>query len=151
MSLAKTLRGTKLLIKVSDGASTPAFVHPCLINTSRGIQFTAEMNEVLVPDCADPDLMAWLEREKKSLSATINGAGVLNTPDTENYFNWFKDADPKACRVELSGVTGGANGGGYLSGSFHLSQFEITGDRGDKVQASMSFPSFSVYFFAYLE
>jgi hypothetical protein len=140
MSLAKTLRGTQLLIKVSDGASTPAFSHPCLINTSRGIQLTAEMNEVLVPDCSDPDLMAWLEREKKSLSATISGAGVLNTPDFEDYFDWFTSVDPKACRVELGGVSS-ANGGGYLSGSFHLSSFEATGDRGDKVQTTMSLPS----------
>jgi hypothetical protein len=140
MSLAKTLRGTQLLIKVSDGASSPVFSHPCLINTSRGIQLTAEMNEVLVPDCSDPDLMAWLEREKKSLSATISGAGVLNTPDFPDYFDWFTSADPKACRVELNGVSG-ANGGGYLAGSFHLASLETSGDRGDKVQVTMSLPS----------
>jgi predicted secreted protein len=141
MSLAKTLRGTKLLIKVSDmDPDTPVFAHPCLINTSRGIQFTAEMNEVLVPDCSDPDLMAWLEREKKSLSAAINGAGVLNSPDTEEYFEWVTDADPRDVKVELAGVVL-ADGGGSFGGKFHLASFELAGDRGDKVNCTLSLQS----------
>lgn len=137
MAVAKVLRGTKLLVKVSDGAGTPVFAHPCLINAARGFALNAETNTTNVPDCDDPDLLSWASTEKRSLSASISGAGVLHTPDTEQYFDWVKSATPKDVRVELNGVTG-ANGGGYFAGKFHLTQFELTGDLGEKVQCSIS-------------
>lgn len=140
MALAKVVRGKSLLIKVSDGAGTPVYAHPCLINAARGIVFTAESNQTRIPDCADPELISWIKREKTALGATINGAGVLNTTDTEVFFEWWKSTSAKVIRIELSGVTG-ANGGGYFSGSFHLTNFEITGDIGEYCQCSVSLES----------
>lgn len=140
MAQATVVAGRLLLIKVSDGGGSPIFAHPCMINAARGINFTAETNSQRVPDCDNPELIAWQEREKVSLSAAINGAGVLHTPDTEFYFDWFKSEDPIAVRVEFSGVSG-ANGGGYWAGDFHLTSFEITGDLGDKVQVSIGLES----------
>jgi predicted secreted protein len=141
MAQAKVMNGRKLLIKVSDGASTPTFAHPCLINAARGIAFASETNSINIPDCDDPDLVTWVGREKRGLSASINGAGVLHTPDTEVFFDWVKSSTPKAVRVELNGVTGGANGGGYWGGNFHLTTFEVSGDDGEKVQCSLSMES----------
>jgi hypothetical protein len=141
MALAKVVRGKSLLIKVSDGGSpTPVYAHPCLINAARGIVFTAESNQTRIPDCDDPELISWIKREKTALGATINGAGVLNTPDTQEYFDWWKSASPKVIRIELNGVSG-ANGGGYFAGSFHLTNFEITGDIGEYAQCSLSLES----------
>jgi hypothetical protein len=140
MSLAKTLKGTQFLIKVSDGATSPAFAHPCLINAARGIQFSAGTNDIRVPDCSDPDLIAWLEREKTDLGATINGAGTLHTVNTEEYFDWWKSPSTKACRIELGGVSAG-NGGGYFSAALHLTNFGIDGEVGNKAQCSLTFVS----------
>lgn len=140
MALAKVVRGKNLLIKVSDGGGTPVFAHPCLINAARGIVFSAETNQVRVPDCDDPELIAWLAREKVSIGATVNGAGVLHSTDTEFYYNWVASSDPIAVRVELSGVTL-ANGGGYFSGLFHCTNYELTGDLGDHVQCSIGLES----------
>lgn len=141
MALAKVVRGTKLLIKVSDGATpTPTYAHPCLINAARGIVFSAETNQTRIPDCSDPDLIAWVKREKVSIGGTINGAGVLNTTDTEEYFTWVKASTTKVVRVELNGVAG-ADGGGYFAGSWHLTNFELTGDRGEYVQCSIALES----------
>ncbi|MGL4445671.1 MAG: phage tail tube protein [Alsobacter sp.] len=140
MALAKVLAGKSLLIKVSDGAGTPVFAHPCLINTSRGITLTAETNDTIIPDCSDPELLAWMGREKVSLSAALQGAGTLNTPDVEFYYDWWSSPDPIATRVELNGVSAG-DGGGWFAGNFHLVTFEITGDRGTKAECSLSFAS----------
>lgn len=140
MALAKVVRGKNLLIKVSDGGGTPVFAHPCLINAARGIVFTAETNQTRIPDCDDPELIAWIKREKTAIGATINGAGVLHTADTEFYFNWVTSADPIAVRVELYGVTL-ANGGGYFAANFHCTSFELTGDIGDHVQSSIGLES----------
>lgn len=140
MALATTASGVRqLLIKVGDGADPEVFAHPCLINSQRGLKLAAETNEIIVPDCADPDLMAWIQREKKSLSGGIDGAGVLHVPDLEDYFNWFKSADPKNVKtvVDLPSVSGGR----IFTGAYHLTNFEITGERGDKVQCSISLQS----------
>lgn len=140
MALAKVLAGKSLLIKVSDGAGTPVFAHPCLINAARGIDFTAETNDTRIPDCDDPELIAWIKREKVSMSGSISGAGVLNTTDTEFYFSWVKSPDPIAVRVEFSGVVL-ADGGGWFAGNFHCTQFGVSGDLGDYVQANIGLVS----------
>jgi len=140
MALAKVLAGKSLLIKVSDGGGTPVFAHPCLINAARGIVFSAETNETRIPDCSDPELIAWIKREKISISGAVNGAGVLNTTDTEFYYDWVSDADPIAVQVILNGVTG-ANGGGYFAGDWHCTQFGLSGDLGEYVQVDIQLVS----------
>lgn len=136
MTAAKVVRGKSLLILVSDGEVSPTFAHPCLINAARGIVFSSGTNQTRIPDCDDPELIAWLRREKTDIGATVNGAGVLNTPDTEFYFDWVTSADPIAVQVKLNGVSG-ANGGGYFAGNFHCTNFEISGDLGDYAQCSI--------------
>ena len=140
MAEAKTLAGKSLLIKVSDGAGPPAFVHPCLINAARGIQFSSSSNERRIPDCSDPELIAWTKINKVSLSAKINGSGVLTTPDNVFYFGWFNSDDAKAVRVEYSGVTL-ANGGGWWAGNFKCTDYSNAGDIGDETSADIALAS----------
>jgi hypothetical protein len=140
MALAKVVAGKSLLIKVSSGGGSPTFAHSCLVNAARGIVFTAQTNETRIPDCTDPELIAWTKKEKISLSASVNGQGVLHTTDTEMYFNWLASPLPIAARIELSGVTL-ANGGGYWSANWHLTNFEVSGDIGSHVQASIGLES----------
>jgi predicted secreted protein len=139
MAQAKTARGTKLLIKIGDGGSPEAFVHNCSISGARSFQLTSQTNDVNVPDCDDPELMAWLEREKVSLGATIQGAGVLNTPDLEFFYDYASSSDPKNIRVVVD--VPGADGGGYFSGAFHCTDFQISGDRGQKTDFTATFQS----------
>jgi hypothetical protein len=44
------------------------FTAYCTINAARGITFKGATNEFNIPDCADPDQIGWLAREKVSLS-----------------------------------------------------------------------------------
>jgi hypothetical protein len=140
MAEAKTLPGKSLLIKVSDGGGTPVFAHPCLINTARGINFSSQSNERRIPDCTDPELIAWTKINKISLSAAITGAGVLNTPDNVFYFDWFNSDDAIAVRVEYSGVVL-ANGGGWWAGNFKCLTYNVQGDLGDEVQVDIGLQS----------
>jgi len=136
MAAVKYLRGVKLLVKVGDGESPEVFTTYCTINAARGISFAASTNDFNIPDCADPDLMAWLVREKVSISGDISGAGTLNTPDTEEFFDWVKSPDTRNVQVHLDAVSM-ANGGGYWAGAYHCTQFEVTGDRGGIAEASV--------------
>jgi hypothetical protein len=72
------INSSKLLIAISNGASPEVFSHPCMINTNRGIAFTSNPTEVLIPYCPpDEDLAGWIEREGDGLSATVTGAPHL--------------------------------------------------------------------------
>lgn len=139
-SPAKVVRGKNLLLKVSDGGGTPTYAHPCSINAARGIQFTANTNDVRVPDCTNPELIAWMKREKVSLSASVNGTGKLHSTDLAIFQEWFESEDPVNCKIEFSGVTL-ANGGGWWQGDFHLTEFGVSGDLGDYVDVSITLQS----------
>lgn len=139
MAAVKTLNGEKLLVQIEDSPGGGTFTHDCLINTDRGIAFSADMQEFVVPDCLDPEAPAWKESTKDGLSATVNGAGMLHTSSVETWFNWFISKDTKNIRVKVDAA--GADGGGYWAGAFHLSAFEVSGTRKDKATASVTLTS----------
>lgn len=130
------LRGTRLYIKIGDGASPEVFAHPCLINTKRGIKFTSSSNKVIVPDCDNPEDPAWTEAIKDGLGAAIDGAGTLdNKIATITFYDtWFRDPDPKNVQVWLGTL-------GYWLGAFQLTSWELSGDRNDNAQATLSLES----------
>ena len=135
----KTLNGEKLLVQIGDGATPETFAHDCLINTERGIQFSADMQEFIIPNCLTPADPAWKETLKDGLSATINGAGMVHTSSLESFFNWFTSSSTKNVRVKVD--VAGSDGGGYWAGAFHLSAFDVTGTRKDKSTASITLVS----------
>lgn len=139
MAQVKHAKGVKLLLKVGDGADPEVFATYCTVNSERGITFTAGTNEQDIPDCTDPDKLAWVAREKSNLSASFTGSGVLNTPDVEDFFDWYKSEDAKNAKVIVDVPS--ADGGVVFSGAWHLTEFAITGNRGEKMQASISLAS----------
>ncbi|MFN3746703.1 MAG: phage tail tube protein [Hyphomicrobiaceae bacterium] len=139
MAQVQTLNGTQLLVQVGDGADPEVFAHDCLINTDRGIQFSADQNRQVVPDCEDPDTPAWSELSLDGLSAVINGAGMLHTPSVAGWFAWFTSGASKNVRVRVNAAA--AAGGGYWAGRFKLTDFEVTGARNEKSTVSVTLGS----------
>lgn len=131
------LRGKQLLIKIGNGADPEIFTADCLINTDRGIQFTSDSTTEPTYYCDIPDVPAWTEVQKDSLSATVTGAGKLHTTSIAFWDAWYNSDDAKNIRVELNGVSA-ANGGGYWEGAFKLTQWEITGPEKEKSEASIT-------------
>lgn len=136
MTAIVALRGTQLYIKVEDDASPAVFTHPCLINTRRGIKFTSSSNKIIIPDCDNPDDPAWQEVIKDALSAAIDGAGKLdNKAATISFYDaWFRSPSSKMVKVYLGVV------GSWL-GAFQLTNWEITGDRGELCEVSIALES----------
>jgi predicted secreted protein len=139
MAAVKHARGVKLLLKVGNGVSPEAFTAYCTINAARSIKGTTSTNEFNIPDCDDPDLLAWVTREKVAVSYTVSGAGILNTPDVQAFADWLSSADTKNCEIVVDVAS--ADGGVIFEGAFHLTDFEITGDRGGKMEANISLAS----------
>lgn len=136
MATPTTLKGTQLYIKIENDASPQAFAHPCLINAERGIVFRSTTNDIVVPDCTDPDDPAWRELVKDALSAGVTGAGLLDNvfATISSYDAWYRSDDSKRIQVWLGTV-------GYWEGDFKLTEFGFTGNRGTKAEVSLTMES----------
>ncbi len=91
---------------------------------------------MIVPDCDNPDDPAWQQAIKDALSAAIDGAGTHdNKAATVSFYDtWFREAGSKNVQVWLGTL-------GYWKGAFVLSNWEITGDRNDNAQVTISLES----------
>lgn len=139
MAAVKHARGVALVLKVGDGGSPEDFVARCSINAARSLTGDAATNEFNIPDCADPTALANIVREKVSLSYSVSGAGILNTPDLAGFNTWLQSPYSKNCQIIVD--VAGSDGGVIFQGAFHLTQFQITGDQGGKIEVSISLVS----------
>lgn len=139
MAAVKHASGVKLLLKVGNGASPEVFTALCTINAARSIKGTAQTNTFNIPDCADPEAIAWQTIEKVGLSYAVTGAGILNTPDVQDMTDWLASPDAKNCQIVIDVPS--SDGGVIFEGPFQLTDFEITGDRGAKMQCTITLAS----------
>jgi hypothetical protein len=121
------INGSQLFIAIGNGGSPETFAHPCMINAERGIEFTSNPLETMLPHCSpDEDLAAWVERQGDGLSAQITGAGMMDTrnPDQagglESWSDWFILQEIKNIHVIVGDV-------GYWRGAFLLTTLRIAG------------------------
>jgi len=135
MARPTTYSAKLLLIQLGNGGTPEVFAAPCGL-TTRGIQMTKETNDVTVPDCDDPDLPAWTERDVLSLSGEISGSGILAAEAFATWRAAFLSTNAVNCRIRINET--GANGGGYFYGAFHLTALNITGEIGNKVQVEIT-------------
>ncbi len=139
MAEVKSFNGSLILIRVGDGGDPETFAHPCLINSTRAIQFTSTTSTTTAPDCADQNAPAWTATEKDALSATISGEGLMAADLTGEYFDWLISADAK--NVEVVVNAGGGVDEQTFDGKFHLTNFEVSGARKDRSQVTISLVS----------
>lgn len=135
MTAPTTLPFSKLLILIGDGASPEVFSAPCGL-TSKGFDTNASSNDVLVPDCDDPDAPAWVARVVKSLSGKVSGSGIMAVESFHFWNTWSLSGLPKNVRIQLVGT-----GLGYYSGSFLLTNFSLKASLGDKIQVDVAMDS----------
>jgi len=129
-----TMKGTQLRIMIESQETPGSFVHPCLINTQRGIQWTSTGNDEEIPFCDDPDAMAWTQHTKTGASGTITGAGKLNVDDVGDFFDWFNSDDARNVKIDVGSI-------GRWDGQWKLTDFQITGDRGQVAEANVTLKS----------
>lgn len=139
MAAVNHTRGVKLVLKVGDGASPEVFTALCSINAERGVTFNAQTNDQTIPDCTDPDAMAWVSREVETLSLDVTGGGMLDKGNVKTMWDWWQSGDSRNCKVILDDDT--AANVITWTGAFKLPTFDLTGNRGEKVQTSLSLSS----------
>ena len=127
-------RGTKLLILLGDGATPDEdFAHPCSINAARDVTFEKNLNEDVGLDCEDPDAVTWVTRDAVSKSCTVEGSGKLALQDLELFESWFDSDDSMNAKIIVDVV-----GGRLYSGRWHCSNLRLGGDKGEKVEVSIT-------------
>ncbi len=133
MAQATTSKFSEFLVLLGDGGSpSETFSDPCGL-TSRGFQRTANMNDTNIPDCEDPDAPTWLGRDVISYQATLSGAGVVAAESFGTWEAWWQSGESKNVRVEL--------GDHAWEGAFKLADFNISGERGQRVNMDVSLVS----------
>jgi predicted secreted protein len=136
MALATTVPFKNFKVFLGNGATPEVFTSPCGL-TSASLALTKDTNSTVVPDCTDPDAAAWVERDVVSLSAAISGSGVLATESLATWEAAFISTSPVNARVQVDVPTVG----GYWSGAFHVTRFEPSGTRGNRVNATIAMES----------
>lgn len=134
MAKPDTFSGSMMLILVGDGASPEVFSAPCGL-TTKGLNQTAETAESVVPDCDDPAAPAWTESEVVALSWGASGSGIQADEAVQVWEEWFASGLPRNVRIEMYK---GANAGRKYSGAALLTDFNRTGERGQRVQVEVT-------------
>lgn len=128
MARPTTIKGSKFLIELGDGASPETFDAPCAL-TTKGINFSAATNEFNVPDCNEPDAAVWTERVVSALSAGVTGSGTLAMESLAVWRDWFLSALEKNIRVRVVDDAGVQPG--YFALSSVLTSFNIGANQGE--------------------
>jgi hypothetical protein len=138
MAQPSTIKFGKMVIELSDGGSPEVFTAPCGF-TQKGFSRTKSLNEVLIPDCDDPDAPIVVARDVASISFAVSGEGVLAGESLATWDAFFNSTTSLNVRVTLQ--FGGAIGTIIYTGKVHLESFEISGSSGDRVTANISMQS----------
>lgn len=128
MARPTTIKGSKFLIELGDGASPETFDAPCAL-TTKAINFTATTNDTNVPDCDDPDAATWTERVVAALSAGITGSGTLAMESLVTWRAWFLSGLEKNIRVHI--VDDNNVDPGYFAMSAVLTTFNLGANQGE--------------------
>lgn len=136
MARPTTLRGSKLLVKIGDGAVPEVFTAPCAL-TTKSFSRSTSANEFNVADCTDPDAPVWTERVKSALSSTISGSGTLAKESLALYEAFLAQVDSRNIQVVIDFAVGPKT----YQGKYHMTTLNITGEQDGLIQVELEFQS----------
>lgn len=139
MAKPRTYAGSTVAIFLEDADAPGTFIRPCGLN-SHTVTFTKNTQDVTVPDCDDPELPAWIERGVESLDMSASGSGILAAEAVDNWWLAYNTTESIIARIYI-GKPDNVENGRYWEGRVHVTNFETTGERGNKAQASVSLVS----------
>lgn len=126
---ATTLPFGQIRVYLGDGATPTVYSAPCGLNSST-FTLAKATSKTVVPDCTDPDAVAWEETDAQSRSATIDGDGVMARQSMHVWRAAYEGDTSIPARVEIGGT--GATGGGHWDGKFHVTSYQVRAQRGSR-------------------
>ena len=132
MAQATTIKFGKCMLLLGDGESSETFAAPCGVQELT-MTVNIETSNVNLPDCDDPDLASWLQTDIVSKQMTISGNGVLDTAAMQTWQNWWlSDLPSEERNVRWYRDLTAGQGGGYFLAPAVLTNYEETGQRGQR-------------------
>lgn len=136
MARPTTFVGSSVAIFLESSTTPGTFTRPCGLN-SHTATWTKNTTEVLIPDCDDPELPAWVARGVESLDFSANGSGILAAEALDDWWAAFNTTESILARIYVGKPSDTVNGR-YWEGRVHVTSFEVSGERGNKAQANVS-------------
>ncbi len=131
-----TVKFGKFVVQLGTGTGTITYTAPCGF-TSKALQFSKDLNDVQIPDCDDPDAVAWLGRDVASLSAQVTGEGVLAQESVVAWLAAVDSVNSVPVKVILTFPARTITWTGYM----HISEFNIQAELGNRVTVSVTMNS----------
>lgn len=116
----------------------PATGSPFGAFVSRSFNTTREFGEQRVPDIDDPQAVVPILRIPISIDRQITGEGYFYKANHDKLRDLDLDKTATAMVFQLS-TNSGANGGGYWGGNFHIQSYNVVGEDGDFIRATLTF------------
>jgi hypothetical protein len=138
MAAPTTLKFGKMKVEIGDGAAAEVFTAPCGF-TEKSFARNKSLNEVLIPDCLDPDAPVVVARDVSSISFAVQGQGVLAGESVATWDGFFNSTSSRNVKVTLE--FDAPIGTITYTGKMHLESFEITGAVGNRATVSVSMQS----------
>lgn len=113
--------GSQILIQIGDGADPEVFAHSNVVNTTRGVTLSSDVEADDLPDLADQSAPAAKFRRVKSKDCKIDGAGMMSAADTYAWMERWDSGVPFNVKV--------TDGNWTITGPFVLSNFQLSADR----------------------
>lgn len=120
-------------------AQTPApitYAAPCGFS-SKSFTLTKNLQEIDIPDCDDPDAVAWIGRDAQNLSATISGNGVAAAESVPAWNDAWKNVESVPAMVEIEFATGTLT----YEGLFQVDSLAFTAEQAARVQLAVTMQS----------
>lgn len=112
------------------------YAAPCGF-TSKSFTLAKNLTEVDIPDCLDPDAVAWIGRDAQNLSAVITGDGVAAVESVPAWNDAFKSVESVPAKVEIEFSTGTLT----YTGLFQVDNLAFAAQQAARVTLSVNMQS----------
>lgn len=135
MAKPTTVRFGKFRIKLET--STPGtYAAPCGF-TSKSLTLTKNLSEVNIPDCDDPDAVAWVGRDAESLSAAVSGEGIIAAESVEAWLDAWESEESINVLLEIEFPAKVVS----WTGKMHVATLNPAAEQGGRVTMSVEMQS----------
>jgi len=136
MAQATTIKGGKIRVLLGNDADPIVYAAPCGF-TQRSITLSKALNEVSIPDCADPDKVDWVGRDATSLSMAITGEGVLASESVDTWIEGFESIESIPAKIEWEFPAKTIT----WTGRVHIESMEVGANNGERATNNVSLQS----------
>ncbi len=112
------------------------YTAPCGFS-SKSFTLAKNLQEINIPDCDDPDAVAWIGRDAQNLSATITGNGVAAAESVDDWNAAWKSVESIPAMVEIEFSTGTLT----YQGLFQVDNLAFTAEQAGRVQLAVNMQS----------